>query len=81
MPNLGLSELLVIFMILVLVFGASRLPQLGEGLGKTIRSFKRGMSSDDKIEVTPAPAPPKDAPAARKGDADEPADAEIVDKA
>ena len=51
MPNLGLSELIVILMILLLVFGASRLPQLGESIGRTIRGFKRGMSTDEQITV------------------------------
>ena len=76
-PNLGMSELIVIFMILVLVFGASRLPQLGEGLGKSIRSFKRGISSDDRIE-TSEPAAPK--AAVPKAEAEAPADAEVVKK-
>jgi sec-independent protein translocase protein TatA len=75
-PNIGISELIVILMILVLVFGASRLPQIGESLGRTVRGFKRGMSSDDKIEVrsdnTPPAAPTRDP----KADI---ADAEIVD--
>jgi len=86
MPNLGFSELLVIFMILVLVFGASRLPQLGEGLGKTIRNFKRGLSNDDGIQVAPSrdqPAadPPTKAQASDAAAKDEPAEAELVDKA
>ena len=51
MPNIGMSELLVVLMILLLVFGASRLPLLGEGLGKAIRNFKRGMANDDRIVV------------------------------
>ncbi|MDH5673920.1 MAG: twin-arginine translocase TatA/TatE family subunit [Myxococcales bacterium] len=62
MPNLGLSELIVIFLLLLVVFGASRLPALGEGLGRTIRSFKRGFASDDSIEVSEAePKPPAEA--------------------
>jgi sec-independent protein translocase protein TatA len=40
MPNLGIPELLVILAIIVLVFGASRLPELGRGLGKGIKNFK-----------------------------------------
>jgi sec-independent protein translocase protein TatA len=52
MPNIGIPELIVILLILVLVFGASRLPALGEGMGKAIRSFKRGIAHDDKIEVS-----------------------------
>ena len=51
MPNIGVSELVVILLILMLVFGASRLPALGESLGKTIRNFKRGIGQDENIEV------------------------------
>jgi TatA/E family protein of Tat protein translocase len=79
-PNLGASELIVIFLILLLVFGASRLPALGEGLGRTIRGFKKGISDD------PAPVAKSEA----QVDSDEPAkptvnkteadDAELVDK-
>jgi sec-independent protein translocase protein TatA len=54
MPNLGLGELIVIFLLAVLVFGASRLPQLGEGMGKAIRNFKRGLASNDDIKVSSA---------------------------
>lgn len=80
MPNIGFSELIVILMILLLVFGASRLPQLGESLGRTIKSFKRGISSDDKIAVRPpdAATPPPPAPAG-KSDADV-AEADIVER-
>lgn len=52
MPNLGMGELVVILLIVLLVFGASRLPQIGEGLGKAIKGLKRGLSTDDDIEVT-----------------------------
>ena len=38
--NLGIPELLVILAIIVLVFGASRLPELGRGIGKGIKNFK-----------------------------------------
>jgi sec-independent protein translocase protein TatA len=40
---LGFQELLVILVILVFIFGASRLPALGRSVGETIRSFKQGM--------------------------------------
>jgi sec-independent protein translocase protein TatA len=52
-PNLGMGELIIILLIVLLVFGASRLPQIGEGLGKAIRGLKRGLNTDDDIEVTP----------------------------
>ena len=51
-PNLGMGELVVILLICLLVFGANRLPQIGEGLGKAIKGLKRGLSTDDDIEVT-----------------------------
>lgn len=58
MGQLGMGELLVILVIVMLVFGAGRLPQIGEGLGKAVRNLKRGLSTDDDIEVTGAA--PKD---------------------
>jgi sec-independent protein translocase protein TatA len=42
-----MPELLVILVIVVVIFGANRLPQLGEGLGKAIRGFKKGISEDN----------------------------------
>jgi len=44
MGSLGLPELLVILAIIVLVFGASRLPELGRGIGKAIRNFKEATN-------------------------------------
>jgi sec-independent protein translocase protein TatA len=78
-PNLGLSELIVILMILLLVFGASRLPQLGESLGRTIRSFKRGLASDDKIAVQDPNAQQQPVPSDTKREG-EVADADIVER-
>ena len=51
MGSLGLPELLVILVIVVLIFGANRLPQLGKGVGSAIKNFKEGMkegSTEDK---------------------------------
>lgn len=47
MFGLGTQELLAIFAIVVVLFGAKRLPQLGEGVGKGIRNLKKGLNSDD----------------------------------
>jgi len=44
MCGLGTPELVIILVIALVIFGGSRLPQLGEGLGKAIRGFKKGMS-------------------------------------
>ncbi len=42
----GLTEILVIVLLLVVVFGAKRLPQLGEGVGKALRNFKEGLKGE-----------------------------------
>ena len=44
MFGLGMPELLIILVIVLVIFGANRLPQLGEGLGKAIKGFKKGIS-------------------------------------
>jgi sec-independent protein translocase protein TatA len=79
MPSIGVAELIVILMILLLVFGGSRLPQIGEGMGRAIRGFKRGVASDDAIEVTPAEGGGGAKRGAGPADRDA-ADAEFVDK-
>jgi sec-independent protein translocase protein TatA len=47
---LGLPELLIVLVIVVLIFGANRLPQLGKGLGQSIRNFKGGLREGEKEE-------------------------------
>ncbi len=52
--GLRLPELLIILVVLLLVFGANKIPQLGDALGKGIRNFKKASSEhDDSIDVTP----------------------------
>ena len=54
--GIGMQELLVIFLICLLVFGASRLPEIGRALGKTINEFKKSMkegSSGESDETEP----------------------------
>ena len=46
--NLGLPELLVIFAIILVVFGAGKLPQLGKGLGEGIANFRDGLKDRDE---------------------------------
>jgi sec-independent protein translocase protein TatA len=50
MGRLGLPELLVILAIIVVIFGANRLPGLGRGIGDAIRGFKEGIKTDDDKE-------------------------------
>jgi len=51
MFGLGIQELLVILVIALVIFGPSKLPQIGSGLGKAIRDFKKGVSDDDADEA------------------------------
>jgi sec-independent protein translocase protein TatA len=44
---IGIPELLVILLIVVIIFGASKLPKLGQGLGEGIRNFKKGLRGND----------------------------------
>ncbi len=53
MFGIGTTELLVILGIVVVLFGARRLPELGSGMGQAIRNFKSGLSGKDEIDVTP----------------------------
>lgn len=55
--NFGALEIGLILVIVILVFGAGKLPQVGEALGKSIRGFKRSMRSEDEekteVKITP----------------------------
>lgn len=53
MFGLGTTELIILAGILFLLFGASKLPQLGAGIGQGIRNFKKAMKEPDAIDVTP----------------------------
>ena len=53
MFGLVTQELLVILVIIVILFGATRLPQIGSGIGQAIRNFKKGVKEQDEIDVTP----------------------------
>lgn len=69
---LGIPELLLILAIILIVFGAGKLPEIGDALGRGIKSFKRATSGKDEIDVTPRaerleePAPRKAAAATEK---------------
>jgi sec-independent protein translocase protein TatA len=51
--GLGMQELLVILLIIVVLFGATRLPQIGRGLGEAIRNFKKGVKADESPAELP----------------------------
>jgi sec-independent protein translocase protein TatA len=58
MFGIGMPELIVILLIVLIIFGAGKLPEIGTGLGRAIRGFKKGMSESD----------PEDSKQVREGD-------------
>ena len=52
MPNFGVWELLIILVIVLLIFGATRLTGIGKGLGGAISAFRREVKPEDKEEET-----------------------------
>jgi sec-independent protein translocase protein TatA len=53
MFGIGMPELIVILVIILIIFGAGKLPQIGEGIGKGIRNFKKATKDKEEIDVTP----------------------------
>lgn len=53
MFGFGMPELIIILVIVLVVFGAGRLPEIGGALGKSIRNFKKSADGKDEIEITP----------------------------
>lgn len=51
--GIGMPELLVILVIVFIIFGANKLPQIGEGLGRGIRNFKKNVKEKGEIGVSP----------------------------
>ena len=49
--SLGITELILILVIVLVIFGAGKLPQLGEGFGKAIKGFKKSVNEADAIEA------------------------------
>ncbi len=50
--GLGTGEIILIFLVVIVIFGSTKLPQLGDGLGKAIKNFKRSVSPGNEIEVS-----------------------------
>jgi sec-independent protein translocase protein TatA len=76
----GMGELLIILVIVLLVFGANKLPMLGEGIGKAIKNFKRGLNTDEDIDVTPSDKRVAADSSAKKLDGDQVRDAEVIER-
>jgi sec-independent protein translocase protein TatA len=59
MGRIGGGELLLILLIALLVFGPSKLADMGKGLGEGLKNFKKGLSPDDQDKKAPPPAAPE----------------------
>jgi len=55
--SFGWMELMLILIIVLIIFGAGKIPQLGEGLGKAIKGFKKSVAEADALDVTPNDEP------------------------
>lgn len=58
--KIGIGQILIIFAVFVVFFGYKKLPELGRGLGKALREFKRTVSEEDEIDITPKPEEKKE---------------------
>jgi sec-independent protein translocase protein TatA len=53
---MGTPEIILICIVVIVVFGSTKLPQLGDGLGRAIKNFKRAVSTGNEIDVSPKKA-------------------------
>lgn len=53
MFGLGMPELIIILVIVILIFGAGRISEIGGAIGKGIKGFKKSVNEPDSIDVTP----------------------------
>lgn len=50
--KIGIGQILIIFGIFVVLFGYRKLPELGKGMGKALRGFRRSVNEKDEIDIT-----------------------------
>ncbi|MFO7728120.1 MAG: twin-arginine translocase TatA/TatE family subunit [Desulfonatronovibrio sp.] len=60
MFGIGMTELIIILVIILVIFGANKLPEIGSGMGKAIKNFKKATTEPEEIDVTPDEEKEKD---------------------
>lgn len=58
--GIGIPELLIILVIVLIIFGANKLPEIGGGMGRAIKNFKKATTEPDEIDVSPKSESEKD---------------------
>ncbi len=51
--GIGFPELIIILVIVLIIFGANKLPEIGQGMGRAIKNFKKATNEPEEIDVTP----------------------------
>jgi sec-independent protein translocase protein TatA len=69
MPNIGAPELIILLVVLLLVFGPKRLPEMGRSVGRGIREFKESVSGNERPEEQKANHPPAEVTASSESSA------------
>jgi TatA/E family protein of Tat protein translocase len=77
--GISIWELMILLIVLLLIFGAKRLPEMGRSLGKGMREFKDSVTGVEEAvsTTTPTPAPPHELPSAPSTPAESPSESEV----
>lgn len=54
MFGIGMTELIIILVIILVIFGAGKLPEIGSGVGKAIGNFRKSVKETNEIDITPS---------------------------
>lgn len=53
MFGIGMTELLIILVLVLIIFGAGKLPEIGQGMGKAIGNFRKSVKESNEVDITP----------------------------